>query len=236
MTDFLDKLNLRPQERRLVVGILVVIFIVLNVLLVWPHFGDWARVRADLADAQDALYKYNRKIAQASGPNGFAATLKKLEGEGANNVVAEEQEIQLLRTVQTQVAQSKILVSRYGSVTKSTSGPTNEFFEEQSLPIDVNTGEKELIDFLVNVGSGNSMIRVRDLNLKPADQNRYRLAGTITLTANYQKKPVAKPVPKPAPAPTTPAPKSAAPAPLPKKPTAPASVPAKSPLPPMKKT
>ncbi len=204
MSSYLDKLNLRPQERRLVVGILVVIFIVLNVLLVWPHFGDWARIRNELAEAQDDLFKYNKKITQVSGPNGFEAKLKKLEGEGANNIVADEQEIQLYRTVQTQVQENKIMVSNYGQILKSNTTQTNEFFEEQSITITVNTGEKELIDFLLNVGSGNSMIRVRDLNLKPADQNRYRLAGTITLSANYQKKPT-KPVAKPAARPAVPA-------------------------------
>ena len=191
MSSSLDKLNLRPQERRLVVGILVLIFVVLNVLLVWPHFGDWAMVRAGLGKAQDNLASYKKKIAQVSGSNGFEAKLKKLEGEGAN-VVADEQDVQMLRTVQSQVAASKVMVSGYGQITKQTSGQTNEFFEEQSIPISINTGEKELVDFLLNIGSGSSMIRVRDLDLKPADQNRYRLQGRITLSANYQKKPAAR--------------------------------------------
>lgn len=191
MSSSLDKLNLRPQERRLVVGVMVVIFIVLNVLLVWPHFGDWAQVRAGLAKAQDNLVAYKKKIAQASGANGFEVKLKKLEGEGAN-VVADEQDVQLLRIVQSQVAASKISVTGYGNVSKQSSGKTNEFFEEQSIQITINTGEKELVDFLLNIGSGSSMIRVRDLDLKPADQNRYRLQGRITLSANYQKKPAGR--------------------------------------------
>lgn len=187
MTSTLDKLNLRPQERRLVVGIGVVIFVVLNVFLVWPHFGDWAKVRAELAKGQRNLALYNQKIAQAKGANGFEAQLKKLQGEG-EALVADEQEIQLFRTVQNQVAQSRVTVTQYGQVMRSNSAQTNEFFEEQSIKISVNTGEKELVDFLLNVGAGSSMIRVRDLDLKPVDQNRYRLQGTITLSANYQKK------------------------------------------------
>jgi Tfp pilus assembly protein PilO len=194
MTSFLDKLNLRPQERRLVVGVIIVVFIILNVWLVWPHFGDWGRFKGDLEKAHENLRKYSAKIAQVEGPNGFRARLKKLEGEGEQNIVADEQEIQLLRTVQNQVQQSKIMVSGYSPVTRSSSGQsTNEFFEEQSIKITVNTGEKELVDFLLNIGAGGSMIRVRDLDLRPADQNRYRLQGSITLSANYQKKSAAKP-------------------------------------------
>ena len=202
MSSFLDKLNLRPQERRLVIGVLIAIFIVLNVWLVWPHFGDWSRSKADLQKAQENIARYKIKIAQVEGPKGFQAQLKKLEGENELLIGGEEQEIQLLKTVQNQVQQSKIMVSAYSPVTRSSSGgSTNEFFEEQSIRITINTGEKELVDFLLNIGSGNSMIRVRDMDLSPADQNRYRLKGAITLSANYQKNAPVKPaavVPKPA--------------------------------------
>jgi len=40
MNTFLDKLNLRPQERRLVVMGSAALFIVLQFWLVWPHFND----------------------------------------------------------------------------------------------------------------------------------------------------------------------------------------------------
>lgn len=213
MISYLDKLNLRPQERRLVVGVGIAIFVVLNIWLVWPHFGDWARVKGDLQKAQGDLARYKQKIAQVDGTNGFAAILKRLEGEGAQTIVADEQEIQLIRTVQNQVQQSKVTMTGMTAVTHSSSGQaTNEFFEEQSIKITVSTGEQELVDFLLNIGAGSSMIRVRDMDLRPADQNRYRLQGTITLSANYQKKqpgkssaPAAKPAAKPAVTPAKPA-------------------------------
>ena len=40
-------MNLRPQERRLVVFVGIVFFVVLNIWLVWPHFGDWTKVSMD---------------------------------------------------------------------------------------------------------------------------------------------------------------------------------------------
>ena len=33
---------LRPLERRLVVGVTVVLVLVLNGAFIWPHFSDWA--------------------------------------------------------------------------------------------------------------------------------------------------------------------------------------------------
>ena len=45
MTNPLDRLNLRPFEKRLVVVVAAVLFVVLNAWFVFPHFSD-------LADAQ----------------------------------------------------------------------------------------------------------------------------------------------------------------------------------------
>ncbi len=76
---------------------------------------------------------------------------------------------------------------------------TNEFFEEQSGQIHIESQEPQLINFLYQIGNDPSMIRVSELSLKPADQNRYRFSGSITLTANYAKKPPAPAAPaKPA--------------------------------------
>ena len=36
--------QLRPLERRLVVGVAVVLLIVLNAAFIWPHFADWGKL------------------------------------------------------------------------------------------------------------------------------------------------------------------------------------------------
>ena len=36
--------QLRPLERRLAIGVLVVVFLVLNYVFVWPHFSDWGNL------------------------------------------------------------------------------------------------------------------------------------------------------------------------------------------------
>ena len=50
--------QLRPIERRLVIGVVVVMFLVLNWLLVWPHFSDWDNLgrRLDTADRQAGCF------------------------------------------------------------------------------------------------------------------------------------------------------------------------------------
>ena len=192
MTSFFDKLNLRAGERRLVVIVGLVVFLLVNIWFVRPYFSEWGKTQAAIAAANANLEKAKKKIAAAKGPQGYEAQLRNLESQG-ETIAADEQDIQLLRTVMNQVGESKISVTQYGTVQKSAVTATNEFFEEQSMKISISGGEKELVDFLVNIGSGNSMIRVRDMDLRPPDATRMRLAGSITLVASYQKKSPAAP-------------------------------------------
>src|SRR6185312_1478570 len=60
------------------------------------------------------------------------------------------------------------------------------------LTLSANAKEKGLVGLLYGLGSGNSMVRVKNMSLRP-DPNHYQLSASITLVASYQKKPVAKP-------------------------------------------
>jgi hypothetical protein len=75
---------------------------------------------------------------------------------------------------------------------------TNEFFVERSQLINAVSGEPELVDFLYELGSGNSTIRVRELTIRP-DQQRYKLSSSMTLVSSYrQETPAGKQKPRPA--------------------------------------
>lgn len=181
MTSFLDRLNLRPGERRLVVLVAVIIFILLNVWFIVPHFKDWKKIKSDHAKAVETLKTYRKE--EASIPTN-RIILKSLEEEGAT-VVQEDQVA--LRNVLQQASQHGVIVTGSRPIEKRGGTRTNEFFEEQSLQINVMTGEKQLVDFLYVLGEGSSMIRVRDMDLKP-DAAQQKLMGTITMVASYLKK------------------------------------------------
>lgn len=183
MKDYFARLN--PLERRFVIGVGVVVFIIINLWWVRPHFGDWKKTQDRLTKARDTLQMYEAEI-QKMGI--YQAQVKSLESEGLN-VPLEDQDIQLLRAIQTQAARSGVLLTQTGPQTTRTN---DQFFLEKHQPITVQAGEKQLVDFLHNLGSGNSLIRVRDLAVRP-DAPRHQLNATIKLVASYQKKPTARP-------------------------------------------
>ena len=199
MSTYLSKLN--SSERRFVVGVALTFFLVINIFWVWPHFSDWGAIRGRLDTANATLATFDAMFQKT---NDIAKEVEKMQRAGAN-VPPEDQAVSFLRTIQTQAAQSGVAVGGNGRLITR----TNQFFMEQIQTITVGAGEKQLVDFLYNLGSGDSLVRVRDLSIRP-DPQRQQLQANITLIASYQKNvkasaPAAKPAPAAA-APPKPAP------------------------------
>ena len=195
MTSILDKLNLRPQERRLVVVVAIVVFVVLNIWLIWPEFGSVAIWEQRHADAERRLKQFKDEISNQAKYKRQLADLEVLGGQ----IGTEEQALSLQRDVANQALLSGVQVNRYDPQARmSTGGRTNAFFEEQGLIITVVTGERELVDFLYNLGTRSSLIRVSSMTLS-RDPSQMKLQGSMTLVASFAK----KPAPKAAPAPKT---------------------------------
>jgi hypothetical protein len=202
MNNYFSRLN--PAERRFVVGVALVLFVVFNFVFVKPHFSDWGATHDRLNSALITLENRNTVIQQADR---LKPELARLEGEGAV-VPQEDQATEFLRTIQSQAQQSGVI---FMGNTRSTTRTNDPFFIEQVQTINVQSTEKQLVDFLYNLGAGNSLIRVRSLSVRP-DQSRQQLTASITLVASYQKNPkVAASTTPPAAAPA----KAAAPAPAP---------------------
>jgi len=187
MTTLLDRLNLRPQERRLVVMAAAVLFLVLQFWLVWPHFQEWGQTKTARENARRKLLTYRTMLAQT---NELRLKLDKLEleGQGAGLLAPEQVGRQLVDRIGAQARDSKVSYSRLNVLPRGSGSRTNEFFEEQTVDFGVNpTGDKELIGFLVAIGNSDLMVRVKDLSLNPAPGG-YQLQGSMKLVASFQKK------------------------------------------------
>ncbi len=176
--------RLSPLERRFVVGVVVVVFVVLNLWWVQPHFGDWARMQLRRGKAQDTLKKYT---AVTNGTPALQKEVAKLESESAP-VPPEDQTRDFALTIQSVAEKNHVIMN--GSPRSATR--TNQFFIELTQVIPVQANEKNLVSFLYELGTGASMARARDFSLGP-DPPRYLLNGNITLVASYQLNPPARP-------------------------------------------
>ena len=171
--------QLRPLERRLAVGVLVVFILVLNWVFIWPHYGDWSNLRNRLEEAQKKLKLYQTTILQTSN---YEAQVKGFETQG-EFVATEDMSINFLRTIQSQALASQV---QLGSMSRQTTRTNDAFFVQQIQNINVSATDDQLVDFLYKLGSDVSMIRVLDLELQP-DSPHQKLNAQIKLVASYQR-------------------------------------------------
>jgi type II secretory pathway component PulM len=170
--------QLRPMERRFAVGVLVVLFLVLNWVFIWPHFSDWGNLQRRGDDARRKLKLYQTAIAQTPA---YEKQVNTLQSQG-EFVAPEDLAINMMRTIQSQAAQSGVGIVNYSRSIVH----TNQFFMEQMQNISAIADDKQLVDFLYKLGSGSSMTRVIDLELQP-DAAKQHLNANIRLVASYQK-------------------------------------------------
>jgi hypothetical protein len=183
---YLDSLNLRPFEKRLVVVIGLLMFFVLNLWVVVPHFSDWGKVQFRMNKARRTLATFEAEVRQMPV---YQARVRELGSENAN-VPLTEQQLHFANTREAVAAQAGVTISSAARVTTR----TNQFFLELTQSINLLCTEEQLVTFLHNLCAGNSLIRVRDLSLRP-DAPRHRLNAGVKLAASYQKSPIAAPRP-----------------------------------------
>jgi len=186
MRTLLDKLNLRPQERRLVVMAVAVLAVVLHFWFVQPYFREWGQVKAELDKAGRTLKTYQVEIART---NEYEAKRLKLEIQGSSLPAEQQAQPSILSAKILDVAkQSGLNVGNMAPLGRSRTGRTNEFFEEQAISVTVNpSGPQEMVDFLYAIGSGDLLVRIKDLSVSP-DASQTKLAGSMKLVASFQKK------------------------------------------------
>ncbi len=216
MSSAFDKLNLSPAERRLVVITGIVLFVLLNWFFIWPEFGEWPKNEQRIQDASAKLSTFKDEIARKAA---YEKELKELEQQGGY-VPTEEAALRLSQEVNSQAALSGVTLTSISPLIRGgtgSTGKTNAFFEEVSVTVNVNTSEKELLDFLFRLADKDMLIRAKTMNLSP-DPTRMRLQGLVTLVKSLQRKPpvkaaaaktaasppTAKPAANPTPAPTPP--------------------------------
>ena len=172
-----DKLNLSSGERRLVMIVIVVLMLAL-MWMVWGMIPSPSATQLKIAKAQSQLDKFQEEIDKTDS---YHQQISKLEGLGSA-VIKIEQEVDMRAFINRLTAASGVEITSRASAEPKTS----DFFIEQSMTIRFTSKESDLVNFLRKLGSSDSMVRVSQMRVEP-DKNRYRLGGSMTLTASYQK-------------------------------------------------
>jgi type II secretory pathway component PulM len=123
MNSVFDRLNLRPQERRLVVIVGIVVFVVLNFVFVFPNFGAFGRLQQRTIDARKKLDLYNSEIGRQSL---YQKEIITLQSQGASVATEGAQVATLADNVNSHAVLSGININ--GLTTQrggSTTGKTN---------------------------------------------------------------------------------------------------------------
>jgi hypothetical protein len=188
---YLDQLG--SQERRWVLGTAVAVFVIMNYLLVWPHFSDWRRNNVRIEAAEKKIATYRTELSRKSY---YETAIKRLQPQDANSDLSGDP-IQIEYFYHARASENNVSIQ---ANTRPTSHSSDPFFQEEEFGLSLLAKEGNLVNFLYSLGSSNSMVRVRAMSLRP-DQPRHQLDANITIVASYLKKPQA-----PAPAARTAAP------------------------------
>jgi hypothetical protein len=180
MKSFLDRFELRPQERRMVVVVALAFFVVLNIWFIWPFFGEWSVVQRKMAKSRTTLTQYRDEIGRKPR---YETKLRELEATG--EMLGSDLELQRIVTAAQGTSNLQILNS--DSRQRSMGTRTNQFFAEQTLTVNYSSDGKELVDFLSTIAADKSLIRVRELEVR-LDPSQTRLVGNLVLVGNYQRK------------------------------------------------
>jgi hypothetical protein len=193
MSDLANSLNLRPQEKRIIAVIAFLVFVVLNLFLVFPQFKQYRIIEGQLKSTLLAIQTNQAYIDLDNRAGGLKDQLDRLENEKGGPVSSKE--VQLQQTITDEARSSSVFIQTISAPISTPIGSgslSDKFFETQSIRIVVQAGEESLVKFLYNIGNDPAMIRVRELTMNPVDANRYKLNANITLTADYEKTVVPK--------------------------------------------
>ncbi len=183
---WLDRLNLQPQERRAVLGGLLLLALVLNYWFVWPYFNEWTPIHNEISKLEQ---QNSRFLAEIGKKDVYEKRRQELQKAGAE-VIEADQSSRVQSTIWTQASAHGVTVNRLNPSNVRT-GLTNQFFDEVALTVDFVAGEEELVNFLHALGSDASMIRVKDLINLRLDPAQTKLTGQLTVAASFVKKPKA---------------------------------------------
>jgi len=175
-------------ERRLVMFVVVALVFVLA-WMAFTNINDPGKTNAKIKTTEENIDKFKAEIAKDIGYKKRIAEL-----EGLNSAVENRnQEVDLIGRVTRLQSESGLNIFKKSSPTSK----PGDFFVEQSMRIQFNGKEEQIVNFLMRLGSDeDSLMRISRFDISPDGRsNPTKLKGSATVMASYQKDYVAPPPP-----------------------------------------
>lgn len=179
MIESLDRMGIRPQERRSVI-LLLLAFLIIGTIA-WMMMGPEL---LQLRNVRDQLREENKAAANLVE---LRDTLK-MEVEtlsAESGMVSDGRQAQkLINDIESKARRSGL------NFTRTRGGPVisrgNQDFEETKLTVAFQSSLLDLVEFLKNVSEGQNMIRVSAMTVQPT-VDRQQLKVDLTFVASYPK-------------------------------------------------
>jgi hypothetical protein len=173
--------QLKPGERRWVAGIGLALFVLLNWIFVRPHFSDWSRAETRMKKDNDLIAQYNGEI---KNRRLYENKITALQSDGGSEVLDDDQAIDLVRFYESCAHSNDVQIINNSRPMTRTNDP---FFVDHEMQLNVQGKEPNVVNFLFNLGTGNSVVRVRALSLRP-DSLHQQINANVSIVASYAKK------------------------------------------------
>ena len=181
MIEQLNRIGVRPRERRAVILLLLGFLVIGNV--VWLFMGP------ELLKLQTSLEGFEEKNkAMATLPD----LVKKLDND-VKTLTAETGDVtdgrhaqQLMRDIDSKARRMNLNFTKSTGQQGSSSRKKNQDFEEVQRAVTFQSDLIDLVGFLKKISEGKSMIRVSKMVIKPTPE-RKNLNVDLTFVASYPK-------------------------------------------------
>ncbi|MDP7011453.1 MAG: hypothetical protein QF685_08740 [Verrucomicrobiota bacterium] len=183
MIEFLERLNVRAEERRVAICVFFGFFIVLNGLWAWRFYAgdtDWSIEKAKFRKESRASKRLNANLIELEQKKD---AWEKYEASMGANEDGAHTWTDLHTIVLKLGRENKLSISR--TTPSENIDPEFENFEKHTVGLNFSGSDTSLMNYLVALARDPQMVRVSSFTLRPAPRDPKIFNGTISVVASF---------------------------------------------------
>lgn len=185
MIELLERLNVRPEERRVAICIFFGVFIVINGLWAWRFIAgetEWTELKSDIQQDSDESAALRAALTDLKQKQSDWEEYARSMGADAGG---ERAWTDLHTKVRKLARDHKLKIGR--STPSKIDDPEFTAFKKHTVNLDFTASDNSLVNYLVALAREPQMVRVSSLTLRRPNNNQKILTGTISVVASFPK-------------------------------------------------